>query len=293
MRLFLLLTVVLNTALNAQTIFAPVGATWVYSIYDYWDDNNYESTAIAIGDTSINGRPCRTIQTESFDCNPLMPYMNRLFTYTSGDSVFWYDQVSGSFRLLVPFNIGVGGSWQIPLDNDTVVVTVNAVDTANFNGVDLRRLHVSQATIHMAYMVEPDAIWTERFGNSLYLVPWRYDCSDADVPIEHVCYSDSALSWPNNSVSCAIWMAQVEVSSAPRLSITPSIAQRDQTVLLQIDRNTGPQVNFNVIDALGRLVFSNHLEGIRATLQFSVSGTYFVVLTENGRQIVHQRVLIE
>lgn len=304
MRTFVLLLMLLQGHLHAQTVWAPPGTTWMYSMWSYWTSSTYTNQMAVTGDSLIHDVPCQRITVEPSMCTyfDFQGFSPHLFTYASGDSVFWYDAVSDAFRLLVPFDAVAGSSWRIPvpidtdpLYCDTAVFTVDAVEVIEVDGQSLRRLHVSQefapGTLSVLFM-QSTGTFTERMGHSYFMLPWILGCADADIPNGLTCYSDPDLSWPDPEVDCSVWQGVKAPSAGARFTIAPDPVERGTPFTIRIDRSLEAGARIDVIDAMGRVCRTEPWAALHGRMTLAEPGAYLLLLRNNGKPVDVRRVVV-
>lgn len=304
MRKLVLLLLLLQGPLHAQTVWAPSGTTWMYAMWSHWTSSAYTVAMTVTGDSLIHDVPCRRITVEPsmctyFDFQGSTPH---LFTYASGDSVFWYDAIGDAFRLLVPFDAVPGSSWRVPLPTepdpvhcDTAVFTVDAVDAIEVDGQSLRRIHVSQELIAGTgtfVLPQSTGTFTERMGHGFFLLPWLMNCADADVPTGLACYSDPDLSWPDPHVDCSVWQGMKAPSTRDRFTVTPDPVERSTPFTVRIDRTLETGARIDVIDAMGRVRRSEPWTALQGRMTLTEPGAYLLLLRNNGKPVDVRRVVV-
>lgn len=145
--IYILLSAILISADVLSQPFAPVGAKWTYTERFVYFENTEEihySELTVTKDTLIQGRECRDISGARFCWFPEgLQYIN-----SSNDSVFIYDPLLNTFKLIYAFNTPKGGIWDIPIIGwdgfmDTMTVTVDSVSTIQVNSHQLRVQYVT------------------------------------------------------------------------------------------------------------------------------------------------------
>ncbi|MBL0045773.1 MAG: hypothetical protein IPP33_15655 [Flavobacteriales bacterium] len=158
---------------------------------------------------------------------------DRIYTYTSNDSVYWYDQAGEVFRLLIPFNAQAGDDWMVPVTNPwqsgsmlTLSSTKDSVTQVVIDGSTLRQLFVSISTLDPLFGL---TVWengpiVERLGDLLYLMPWLMaTCSDGFAATGLVCYEDPEISWLNPQFAqCDLGVVTEESIAASVFNIAPN-----------------------------------------------------------------------
>jgi hypothetical protein len=116
MKKFLLIFgfIISGTMTFAQTDWAPVGAKWFYN--NYSGGPEYLTIIESIGDTIINTRPCKILETyeitsemDSTGANRWDTlYCPKQFTYMDSSIVYLYDFAKNNFDVLYNFNATMG-----------------------------------------------------------------------------------------------------------------------------------------------------------------------------------------
>jgi hypothetical protein len=144
---------VLNRA-NAQTNFAPLGATWYHSGY-YGVYKSFVSK-----DTVFKGQACRKIEQDIYiKWGKFYPYLETtrdLYVYDNEDTVFCYNNRFDRFTPLFVFNLNAGDTLRLPYFNtydctkamDTnglaIAMIVDSVINVNYDGTMLKTIHAKQ-----------------------------------------------------------------------------------------------------------------------------------------------------
>lgn len=167
--------------LNAQSEFAPLGATWYY---DYsWGFPwilNYAKAEV-VEELTIQGKLCKRIVShdhtggEGWGCSFYAP---ELLLHEEGGKVYAYH--SGDFYLMYDFNAVAGDSWVIhnpPLSlQDSLVVVVDSVSFIILNGHTLKVQHVSNPGVEPGGLLEWGSTIVENIGNTGFLTPQYPTC---------------------------------------------------------------------------------------------------------------------
>ena len=136
--------------LQAQTSFAPLGATWTYSFADHVPlSYTYRPFELSVNAEELfQGRMCGIL-----DLMNVPPYgtwhgfwMDSLFLYEENDSVYFWSPYSQKFQLLYDFTAEVGDSWVIgglsvpdhSIYEDFLTVTVDSIRTLISDGDTVR-----------------------------------------------------------------------------------------------------------------------------------------------------------
>lgn len=152
-KLLIVLALLFQITTTKAQIWGEQGATWHYS---YW--NVGEGGFIKIqysGDTIINGKNCQVLypvkyrfyysSTTGMFFGGTSPYFHPEFTYTSGDTVFYW--VNNNFKVLYNFNVQPGDYWDLGVDTNYFGCTkskviVDSIGTININNKTLKWVFV-------------------------------------------------------------------------------------------------------------------------------------------------------
>ena len=303
MRTTLLFSILLSAALCAQTTFAPIGATWTYrtgyGLSSPWPIPYGQYTVWVSGDTVVNETICSIVHFPiGTDCGfpDGMTTQRDIYTCVRSDSVFWYNELSGQFDLIMDYGAAIGDEWRIPLryDNwgewlhDTATYHVWSIDTLWYAGEPLRRLHYStELTTGVFQGGSTESV--ERLGDTRYMIPWR-TCSDGIFEDPLLCYSEPGFSWPDPSVNCAIWLGMVDHGDSSSINISPSVLQHGQVATFDIgtDHRSG---QLEVFDPIGRRIVDRTFQG-STDLIFQTAGLHIVRFSNGGSNPQVRRVMV-
>jgi hypothetical protein len=131
----------LFSAAFAQT-WAPIGATWTYSIGDAWSNNNYFNSWVSVKDSLVEGHDCKVIKRNfSAVCTDIS---GSLITYEDSNKIYWHNPIIGQFTVLYDFNKNTGESWTIMLDSScSVDINVDSTGMDTINGIALKIQYIS------------------------------------------------------------------------------------------------------------------------------------------------------
>ncbi len=201
-RLFTFLLVLISYSGLSQE-WAPMGATWHYTELEAFAPTVDFFKIKVTGTQLIHGKLCKRLTTNDIPIgNPISSTNN--FTYEENDTVYWYSPDLDSLMIMYDFNAGVGDSWDLLLldhnnlpDLDTLRVSVDSVDTFNYNGTVLKRMHVRYDFIGEIYSWWYFSSIIESVGDVYYLFNFPgldgvfYD---GNYPDGIRCYSDTVQS---------------------------------------------------------------------------------------------------
>lgn len=177
---FTLLFLIVCITAQSQTGFAPVGATWYYSLGAGFSPPNCLKIVVE-KDTVVQGQPCRKlVRNRTIGCAWAQNLVE--FVFEADSAVYFFDFNFQAFHLLYDFKLQAGDSWKTPWQvhcespwcdepvTDTLVVIVDSVSQVQINGQWLKRQHVHGFPV---LGTEPDAyfegIITEKLGFDRYL----------------------------------------------------------------------------------------------------------------------------
>jgi hypothetical protein len=179
--LYCLIPLLFPVFLNAQTEFAPLGATWYYD-YSWgfpWILNYAKAQVVEV--VTIQGKVCKRIVShdhsggEGWGCSFYAP---ELFLHEENGKVYSFH--SGGFYLMYDFNAGPGESWVIhnpPLCwQDSMVVVVDSISFVTVNGHMLKVQHVSNPGVEPGGLLQWGSTIVENIGNTGFLTPQFGPC---------------------------------------------------------------------------------------------------------------------
>lgn len=189
----------------AQT-FAPIGATWHYTIAD--NAPNKDSLRWiqrkVVADTLFAGRSAKlfNFSFESVNALPCPDEVDTALMSASNDSLFFYED--SHWQLLVNFNDTVGAKYDylisIPNSNGTqfarctISVQVDSVKTVSLNNQSLKSLYLKEIGSNGTFDFFEGWI-TEIIGHEKAMIPWvRSSCAFTGRFLDGLrCYSDTLL----------------------------------------------------------------------------------------------------
>lgn len=204
--LFMVFMIIAQLSIHAQD-WAPVGAKWHYTYIHFFSPDVSYNVVESIGDTTINGQPCRILRSDKGACD--IPYDNvnggpaDFYMYDENGKVYFYNQDLNDFTILYDFNAQVGDTWstQLPTSQfliipDPINVQVDSIATISVNGQDLKKLYVQYY-----YGNNPPgpgnpqsyAIIVERWGDLMSMFwnfVWPFTICDEEYNQGFRCYED-------------------------------------------------------------------------------------------------------
>lgn len=273
--------------LQAQE-WAPVGATWHYTIGCLGDPSILSAKYEAIADTVINGKNCRIIKGFHSPANSLKPSDLGYVTFEEGGKVYFYSDELEAFQMYVDYSAETGDTWEVigyagfP---ETLLVKVNSTDEIVLNNVPLKRLHVF---IESMFEAGGDYTFIETIGcMERVFFPASHPFWDECEAFEFRCYEDTTLGHLNFvGFACdTVVSATSDLERVHSLSVSPnpfvsevrlaSFQADDLIQQVELRRLDGSQVYFFAGAPISELTIErNDLSG----------GIYFYkVLMSNGK----------
>ncbi|MDX1913662.1 MAG: T9SS type A sorting domain-containing protein [Saprospiraceae bacterium] len=265
----------------------PQGAKWIYWQDDFWPDGEDEYRVITvIGDTILHGRPCQFllekyiritsggVQHESTS--------GRFFLHQSGKRVYWVSpQDSTDIRLLYDFDAQAGDTLEIDCAQSLSNLLKIRIDSVTTTQVGTQPLRVQwvHTTDGMGCTMEGSIL--ENVGWTFYLFA-RPGFVDPPPGGGLICYSDSLMQYPANSV-CKIIVGTEEATS-PSSKIYPN--PTSGTVTLEGD--AWQQVR--VFDLFGRQQ-KNVQRGTEISLHEYPNGVYWLAVSTEQGSFFHKIIL--
>jgi hypothetical protein len=298
MRILLPLSFLFCSSLNAQTIFAPIGAAWSYTQDVQWSAENTVFTITTVGDTLIQGINCSVLDF-SGGISECMGF--RQYVTTIGDSVVFWEPMDSTYRTLYVFGLSPGEGWQTLVAGgyfdigtwvtvyDTLSFQVTNSDTVEIEGLSLRRslVQANWSPITSGQNVPFSGTIIERLGHSGFMFPWIDGACDFEITFPFRCYSDDDISWLDPQFpQCELSVGLNEVHSGSSFEIHPTLAASGEPFQLN-----GPQGTVILLDAVGRVVLQRSIEG-PASFDLDDPGTYIVRFTASEGGTSHQRIVV-
>lgn len=293
----LILTACMIPGVFAQTVFAPTGAKWYF--HGESSPTAGAGTRYCLSevekDTVLLGTTCTKVITTCYDCHLDVephPYIDTFtqdpfYTYTSGDTVFYFNNEFVRFLPLYIFNVAPGDTiaYHIPTaahsSPDTLFrVIVDSITMFQINGESLRRVWTT-------YL---DDFWfrgsyTERLGavSGAGLMGHEYITSVLG-PRGLRCYSDMLINYQHNAAVPCNYLP-TGIANPPDLLKNISVYPNPAVEILYFAFPAG-NVTVKLIDFNGRILEEQFIGGSLTTtfsLQNYSSGVYlYQIITQDG-----------
>jgi hypothetical protein len=186
--LFYLTLILFTTNLFGQGDFAPTGATWYFSYYNYDSTVDAYSRYTSLGDTIVDGHSCKKIEAFVPVDAYGVPDTFRFYFYTYYDSNIVYYRLDSDFSVLYDFNKNAGEYWIDSGIEDTVFV--DSVSLTHISGKTLKTLHFHNSNHSYTF----SGIAIEEIGWTLYFYPDFTDEAPAQYG-ELRCYQDDSINY--------------------------------------------------------------------------------------------------
>ena len=290
---FFIACIISCTSVNAQTVFAPLGAKWHYY---------YEPDLTPIGDnylkwqvekdTIIEAKTCYKIigkrisfdrSNDEYDTTIQKP----VFCYTSGDTIYYYNNEFKRFTRFLNLDAKVNDTitlmvpYKIPLRTDTTfTLLVLSVDTVKLDGVNLRRFNFKT--------IDPVALFIlytfiERIGTVQDISPLGYTPA-IRLPDQRVlrCYVDDKIDTNTYWVGDCDFINPLNISEPnceQEINIFPNPAMEVLTIKLGTNSFKGTISFYNI--TTGVIAYTAKVENttsVRVDVSQFASGIYCVSL---------------
>lgn len=268
---------------NAQTKFAPPGASWTY--YFYSDDNiSYNVKYTSVKDTIYEGISCAKVTGIKTMKMGGVSILNPTYFYNSGDTVFYYHD---SFKIFTPiyiFNVKAGdtitllkpGRLLMPGKPTTFKMVVDHLETTVVDGVALRTVYTDALPAEITWLKK----YTERFGG------WQAADILSIIGVvtgNHTqglrCYSDSEIeeNFSTDSFDCDYIPTNINERLIKQgIKIYPNPASGND-LYLELPDQTGPfEISICTVDS--KIVSRYALSANRSSINISnlLPGIYFI-----------------
>ena len=301
--LFILL---ISTLANAQNNFrwADSAAVWHHS-YTGGGPPGYQKSSY-VKDTVINNKFCQKINIEcqnawpQFNAPPIVGSIQNLspcFLYKSNDSVFIYR--NNSFYLSFKTNATIGEIWDLGEFESAAhaYVKVDSVYYQNYNGLNLRNIHVTPCKANGEIVLPTDTvpvslignIINEKFGplsgfsylNFMYINVNMY----CGVPNYFLCYED--VNFPiinDNGADCFNWILtnSNDIEKNDKIYLYPNPA--NDRIYFSNNTLYNTLNIYNNIGQLEQTFINSNNSGIDISLLSK--GFYTYTITDNKQNII-------
>ena len=283
----LLLLFALGSA-KAQN-FAPVGAKWYYTQYEFTGSGVGFTWFESVKDTIVNGRACRKLEWGGNPC--AWPSQ---FVYDSNDSVFFYHSQRDEFCFLYDFGASIGDIWTVyHLGQDSTVLLVDSVGTALIDGISLRVIHTSIVNQWENFW-QFSGTMTEKIGAD-YLFPVIGVCDP--VPGELRCYQDSVLSFHQGPYECdEVVTSVLSTDVENELRVYPNPTSDACHLRFPPSWAAAGTVSIDVVNSIVATVLSTAVSPKQGTATIGVGhlgpGLYTIRLRTSGQQHAYLKLVV-
>ena len=297
--LTLLLAIVCAGSLQAQTEFAPIGATWYHGRRESMQsDMGFVKTTVT-DTTVIDGKNVKILYSEYHWSNGQVTPRDTIYAYQTGDSVLFY--LDGDFHLVYNFGLNVGDTMKIYNPDNKYCgagklyghVVVKSIKTLEINGNRLKEFKFSTADSDIGYYNYIEKIGTinQMFGS---------DCIADDFGAGIFgwlrCYEDSEIghyqygSEPCDSLYVFDWDAyyrwedsvrRVGIIDKESLDLKLFYSHAEQAIIVDTRGGCGQSV-IKVFDVNGSIVYDDICEPEKQTrVAIKRSGVYVIFIINN------------
>lgn len=300
MRKFIFIFLILIPIHGRGQEWSPIGAEWYYDVTYAFSGNIDYHKIYCDSIINVKGIDCKRININYCACNN--HFCDKLFTYESNDTVFFYNSDIDSFQILYDFTAEKGDSWMInpkyQLDDyDTVIVYVDSVSIENLNGHDLKRLWVTYTYIHfwdnseIGDFIEKSFITQVIGDNNLIINITDPSVGVCDMQFIHSlrCYQDSdfGLYTTNLRDSCNyeyIWTSVDDFEFNNTIDLFPNPANNYLTIKASGFRT----MYYSIYNLNGTLIISG--DNCNVNLSDIPDGIYIIKIKIDN-QIITRKVI--
>ncbi|MGC4057781.1 MAG: T9SS type A sorting domain-containing protein [Chitinophagaceae bacterium] len=290
-----LLFLILYSASFAQTVFAPDGAAWHFEhIADFEASGQNYSRFAKEKDTIYLGHLCAKIPGTQIAINSSSSgydttELETQYTYTSGDTIFYYNHVFNRFLVLYRFDVKVGDTvtyhnpFKIPAPYDSVFsIIIDSVKWITIDGLPVRNIR-SHAVYPGAFQLN---YLTERMGplNAFSIQGYTYKFVTPEGGGLR-CYSDAIIDTNTGfrGYTCS-GLAPLTIDRAEKeisISVFPNPVQDELTVTIK-PSHTYTAIHIGDIFGNSKNVpFHKNGPDILLHVHDLPGGIYFLQLTTN------------
>lgn len=263
------------SAISHTQTWAPVGAQWHYTKYVPQQPGVSYAVVQCTKDTMIMGQNCKKIEGYTSPCT-----WQKMYTYKSNDSVYFYHPDLHEFCLLYDFGASTGDTWEIynitGSTPDTIVIQVDSTDQIQVSGQNLKVLYT-----HMAnYTVNSTSYFAgkivENIGCNSFSPTYGF-CSPP--PGDLRCYEDTSIFYHTGPYNCK----QVTVDLPENVEKTISVYPNPFSEYITIKSNQVASLTINIIDLQGKIIHQEVLfkrtKSKKINLHFLQSGFYILKIS--------------
>ena len=292
------LTILLLLCLLSQSMaqlpanFAPVGARWEYTYYNYaLEEGRYIHESV--GDTTINGLPHRIIKTRAkFRCTePNCAFGNEsrynLFYTVRNDSLLLLNQ-NGGYDFAFNFGYRIGDSIDIRTFSSSPLRkgVISRISDTLLNNKRLKFWEITQTCISMGRPItRPKSKVYELIGTTV----WGFYGLSDECPFNEAGKGLCSFKTPDWAYEPYVCLFSVGTEDLEPLNIAiyPNPASAELNINYTPDNADGVAV-VRVLDILGKTVFSKKIDAFRDPLSVNVSnlaeGMYIIAVSVQGKK---------
>lgn len=295
--ILLILILVAAAAISNSQTFAPLGATWHYSASAGGSGPPRSEYYLyqAELDTFVAGHSCMKISVTYYKHSGAVDSLAPVFTYQTGDTVFYYNSIYSKYYPLYIFNVSPGDTltfhapnipyypddtlWQSVVDS----VTDFIVGTDTLQRVWARELYPSAYSLWGGYI--------EKLGSPFLMLHQPHSVyPEWDGPMR--CYSDSSISYNFSSRPCDYLLTDgINKLEKPfELSLFPNPTTNQLNIKTKFDK----PFHFNIYNSSGQLVKMGFLQfGLTTISLENLCGGIYSIELKADNKIERQSFLVE
>lgn len=299
------------TCASAQTTFAPIHSEWHWKCTSDWDDGHvffkkYQTTK----DTLYQGKLCakiegRSIKTISFTNKIVDTTIEPpLYTYTNGDTVFYFNNNFNRFYPLYIFNVKVGDTvtYHVPYmvtgrSDTTFDVIIDSIKNLFIGGLPTKVIYSSTSPTSL-FGLTPlyERIGTTSGGCHTYpIIGYNVQYG---LPYQNflTCYHDESISYPKIA-NCDSLDYQALIVSETYLEAQLKISPNPFNDLIQVEIRVVnyKDVSVEIYDMMGKKIQYESTwlnKSMLINTSLFKSGMYFIqVMNKNGAAIKTQKLI--
>ncbi len=300
--LIILAFVPLVQNLFGQKEFAPIGATWYYTIIENMVPDIGYKKVVSERDTLVNGKACKILSNIVYSAYNNQTYSKyNYIIHQKGDSIYYWQ--NNDFRLIYDFSLEKNDTMNIYSDDFLCLnnqthwgsVIVDSVTYTTINGFKLKTIHTSPTSNSIYLYIAP---FVEIIGSLSYIFPTDTGCGAMDIRTEFTelrCYSDSIIGdvYFNNSPCDSTYAAAIPARSKKNEAL---ILYNFNCKSIEITLNSMIEPNSKLIafiyDMNGRKLQQKELFNRQSQLSVSgyKNGIYIVQIIKNNKIIHNEKI---
>lgn len=279
-----------GSAADAQTVFAPLGAEWWYQWGGLIIPPVPYTHVSMVGDSIVGGQLAHKLLEEFMVDTGAGYYPTHTTTYfvrTSGDDVLSWDPAAGAYRLEYRFNRAAGDAWQLPgcTSGSSIGFVVDSVVLVTSGNAVLRQQYSSRSGVAGGGRIALERVGQSYGLNSplMFPRPWCMG-GPAEAVAELVSYTDSTVR-----IGTVPVLALAEPLPIARLTLSPNPSA---TGRFRCEGLPAETISYEVVDAVGRTVSRGQLTAATPNIDLSKQPAGLYLLRGAWRGLPFTRRLV-